>query len=114
MVPNSTSSPAGSLGFTRGSQNSSTMLTAPIANDTQLASGSWLMIPRNFSTVLPSGFSTPKSLFSWPTATNTARPITKPSMTGLDRNWVMKPRRRIPATRKTRPVTSTNAAALAT
>ena len=63
--------------------------------------------------MLPSGFSTPNSLFSCPTATKTARPITKPSMTGLDRNWVTNPSRSIPATRNTSPVTSTNAAALA-
>ncbi len=114
MVPNSTTRPAGSFGLTRGNQNSTTMLAAPIANEAQLASGSSRMIPTSFSTVLPSGFSTPNSLLSCPIATNRASPITNPSITGLDRNCVMKPRRSMPATRNTRPVTSTNAAALAT
>ena len=89
------------------------MLAAPIAKEVQLASGSSLRIPTNFCTVLPSGFSTPNSLFSCPTATKMARPITKPSITGLDRNCVTNPSRSIPATRNTSPVTSTNAAALA-
>ena len=67
------------------------------------------MIPKNFCTVLPSGLGTPNSLFNWPTATNRARPRTNPSITGLDRNWVMKPSFARPAPRKTRPVTRTNA-----
>ncbi len=71
------------------------------------------MIPKNLRTVFPSGLGTPKSLFNWPTATKTARPITKPSITGFDRNCVMKPSFSIPATRNTTPVTRTKAAAWA-
>ena len=82
---------------------------APTAKATQLACGSSLMIPSSFSTVLPSGLGTPKSLLSCPTATKIARPVTKPSITGLDRNCVMKPSRAIPAARKTNPVTRTKA-----
>jgi hypothetical protein len=63
----------------------------------------------SFSTVFPSGFSTPNSLLSCPTITKTARPTTKPAMTGFERNWVMKPRRATPATRNTSPVMSTKA-----
>lgn len=43
--------------------------------------------------------------------TGELRPTTKPSITGSDRNAVMTPRRATLATRKTRPVTSTNAVA---
>ena len=65
----------------------------------------------SFSTVLPSPFGTPNSLLSWPTATKSARPVTNPSITGFDRNCVMKPRRATPARRKTTPTTRTNAEA---
>ena len=83
----------------------------PATTVVRFASGSSRTTPMSFSTVFPSGFSTPNSLLSCPTATNTARPTTNPSMTGFDRNWVTNPRRAIAATRNTIPVTSTKAAA---
>ena len=89
------------------------MALAPTAAATQFACGSSPTIPTSRWTVLPSGFGTPNSLLSWPTTTKKARPTTKPSMTGLDRNWVTNPRRARPATRKTPPVISTNADAYA-
>ena len=113
MAPKSTMSPDGIRGLNRGSRNRSASASAPTRNVTQLASGSSRMMPTSFSSVLPSGLGTPNSLFSCPTATNMARPTTKPSITGLLKNWVMKPKRAIPATRNTSPVTSTKAAAYA-
>ncbi len=111
MKPNSTTRPAGIFLEMRGSRKSSASAEAPTAKVTQFAWGSSLMIPTSFSSVLPSGLGTPNSLLSCPTATKTARPTTKPSITGLDRNWVMKPRCARPAARKIRPVTRTNAEA---
>jgi hypothetical protein len=54
--------------------------------------------------VSPSPFSRPKSLGSWPTVTKMASPNTNPSITGRDRNWVMKPSRNRPAATNRRPV----------
>ena len=91
MAPNSTTRPAGIFLLRRGSRKSSASAAAPTAKVVQLAWGSSLIVPTSFSIVLPSGFSTPKSLLSCPTVTKMARPTTKPSMTGLERNCVMKP-----------------------
>ena len=63
--------------------------------------------------VFPEPLEMPNSLFSWPTATNTASPVTKPSITGRDRNWLTNPSRATPASAKTAPTTITRAPAVA-
>ena len=85
----------------------------PTAVAARFASGSSRTTPMSFSTVLPSGFSTPNSLLSCPTATKTANPVTKPAITGSEMNWVMNPRRRMAATRNTTPTIRTRAVAFA-
>jgi hypothetical protein len=54
--------------------------------------------------VSPGPLFSPNSLGSWLTVTKMASPKTKPSMTGRDRNAVMKPSFSSPATTKISPV----------
>ena len=111
IAPKSTTRPAGIFLLMRGSKKSSASAAAPTAKVAQLAWGSSLTMPISFSMVLPSGLGTPNSLLSWPTATKMARPMTKPSITGLERNCVINPSLARPATRNTRPTTKTKAEA---
>ena len=53
--------------------------------------------------VLPSVPSIPNSFGSCFTVTKIASPKTKPSITGLERNWAMKPSPMNPASRKRPP-----------
>jgi hypothetical protein len=46
----------------------------------------------------------PKIFGSWPTVTKMASPKMNPSITGRDRNWVMKPSRNNPEARNKTPV----------
>ncbi len=92
----------------RGSRKSNARAEAPTAKVVQLASGRLPRTWKSFWKLLPSPLLTPKSLLSCPMAMKTARPVTKPSMTGLDRNCVMKPRRKMPAMKKPTPTSNTS------
>jgi hypothetical protein len=61
----------------------------------------------------PGPLDRPKSFGSCPTATKIASPKMKPSITGRDRNWVMKPSRNSPETTKSTPVSTARPAASA-